>query len=67
MLINQYLFRFILKKLSDVVKKNVVKKDVDNARTRNTVDKIPNITNLATYTTLNGNIDEVKKTTSINN
>ena len=67
MLINQYLFRFIFKKLSDVVKKNVVKKDVDNAKTRNIEDKIPDIINLATYTTLNGNINEVEKITSINN
>ena len=67
MLINQYLFRFIFKKLSDVVKKNVVKKDVDNAKTRNIEDKIPDIINLANYTTLNGNINEVEKITSINN
>ena len=67
MLINQYLFRFIFKKLSDVVKENVVKKDVDNAKTRNIEDKIPDIINLATYTTLNGTINEVEKITSINN
>ena len=49
------------------MKKNVVKKHVDNAKTRNIEDKIPDITNLATYTTLNGNINEVEKITSINN
>ena len=42
-----------LSKLSDVVKNDVVKKDVYNAKIKNIEDKIPNITNLATNTTLN--------------
>ena len=43
----------VLSKLSDVVKNNVVKKDVYNAKIKNTEDKIPDITNLATATALN--------------
>ena len=42
-----------LSKLSDVVKIYVVKKDVSNAEIKNIEDKIPDITNLATNTTLN--------------
>ena len=42
-----------LSKLSDVVKNNVVKKDVYNAKIKNIEDKIADITNLATNTTLN--------------
>ena len=38
-----------LSKLSDVVKIDVVKKDVYNARIKNIEDKIPDITNLTTY------------------
>ena len=41
-----------LSKLSDLVK-NVVKKDVYNANIKNIEDKIPDITNLTTRTTLN--------------
>ena len=37
-----------LSKLSDVVKNDVVKKDVYNAKIKNIEDKIPDITNLAT-------------------
>ena len=48
-------------KLSDLVKNDVVKKDVYNSKIRNTEDKIPDITNLATNTTLNIKINEVKK------
>ena len=44
-----------LSKLSDVVK-NVVKKDIYNAKTKDIEDKIPDITNLATTTA----IDAVK-------
>ena len=47
-------------KLSDVVKNNVVKKDVYNAKIKNIEDKIPDITNLATNTTLNAKENEVK-------
>ena len=50
-----------LSKLSDVVKKNVVNKDVFNAKIKNIEEKIPDITNLATNTTLNVKINEVKK------
>ena len=49
-----------LSKLSDVVKNNVVKKDVYNAKIKNIEDKISNITTLATNTTINGKINEVK-------
>ena len=49
-----------LSKLSDVVKHDVVKKDVHNAKIKNIEDKIPDITNLATKTTLNAKINEVK-------
>ena len=50
-----------LSKLIDVVK-NVIKKDLCNFQLKNIQDKIPDITNLATNTTLNGNaeINEVK-------
>ena len=47
-------------KLSDVVKNAVVKKDVYNAKTKNIENKIPDITNLATKTTLNAKINKVK-------
>ena len=39
---------FDLSKLSNVVKNNVVKKDVYSAKIKNIEDKIPDITNLAT-------------------
>ena len=42
-----------LSKLSDVVKNDVIKKDVYNAKIKNTEDQIPTITNLATKTALN--------------
>ena len=41
-----------LSKLSDVVKNDVVKKDVNNAMIKYIEDKIPDITNLATNTDL---------------
>ena len=47
-------------KLSDVVKNAVVKKDVYNAKIKNIENKIPDITNLATKTTLNAKINKVK-------
>ena len=43
---------------SDAVKNDVVKKDTE--------DKAPDITNLATNTTLNAKINEVNTTTAIN-
>ena len=42
-----------LSKLSDVVKNDVIKKDAYNAKIKNIEDNLPNITNLATKTTLN--------------
>ena len=50
-----------LSKLYDVVKNYVVKKDVYNVQIKNIEDKIPDIANLATNTTLNAKINEVKK------
>ena len=47
-----------LSRLSDVVKNDVVKNDVHNAKIIKE-DKIPGITNLATNTTLCANINEV--------
>ena len=41
-----------LSKLSNVVKNIVIKKDVYNAKIKNTEDKIPDITNLATTASL---------------
>ena len=49
-----------LGKLSDVVKDDVVKKDVYNAKIRNIEDKIPDITNLTANATLNAKIYKVK-------
>ena len=47
-------------KLSDIVKNDVVKTDPHNAKTENTEDEKPDITNLATNTILNDKINEVK-------
>ena len=47
-------------KLSDVVKNDVVKKDVYNAKIKTIEDNIPDITNLTTNTTLDPNINEVE-------
>ena len=52
-----------LSKLSDVVKNDVVKKDVYNAEIKNVEDKILDITNLATNTAPNTEINQVKKNT----
>ena len=49
-----------LSKLSDVVKNDVVEKDVYNAKMKNIKGKISDITTLATKTTLNANTNEVK-------
>ena len=49
-----------LSKLSDIVKNDVVKKDVYNDKTKDIEDKIPDITNLATNSSLNTKINEVK-------
>ena len=56
-----------LSKLSDVVKNDVVKKDVYNAKIKNIEDKIPDITNLATTTTtaLNAKISEMPNLTDL--
>ena len=47
-------------KLSDLVKNDVVKKDVYNVKIKSIKDKISGITNLATNTTLNSKINEIK-------
>ena len=49
-----------LSKLNAAVKNDVGKKDVYNAKIKNIEDKIPDITNLATTTSLNAKINEVK-------
>ena len=49
-----------LSKLSVVVKNYFVKKDVYNYKIKNIEDKIPDITNLATETTLNAKINVLK-------
>ena len=49
-----------LRKLSDAVKNDVVKEDVYNAKIKDIEDKMPDITKLATNTTLNAKINEVK-------
>ena len=46
-----------LRKLSDVVKNDVVKKDEYNAKIKNIEDKIADIANLAANTTLNVKIN----------
>ena len=57
-----------LRKLSDVVKNDVVKKEIYNAKIKNIEDKIPDIINLSTNTTLNAKINEAKnEITSITN
>ena len=58
MLINQFLSIDLIK-LSAVVKNDVVKKDVYDAKIKNIEDKIPDITNLATNASLNAKINEV--------
>ena len=50
-----------LSKLSYLVKNDVVKKDVYNAKIKNIEDKIPDITNLVSNTTLKAKLNEVKK------
>ena len=54
-----------LRKLSDVVKNDIVKKDFPNAKIKNIEDKIPDIINLATNITLNAKINEVKGETQL--
>ena len=49
-----------LSKLSDVVKNDVIKKDVYSAKIKNIEDKIPDITNLAAKISLNAKINGVK-------
>ena len=48
-----------LSKRSYVVKNDIVKKDVYNAKIKNIEDKITNITNVATNASLNAKINEV--------
>ena len=54
------LFPVDLSKLSDVVENDVDKKDACNVKIKNIDDKIPDIINLATNTTLNTKINKVK-------
>ena len=49
-----------LSKLSDVAKNDAVKKDVYSAKIKNIEGKMPDITNLATKTNTNTEINEVK-------
>ena len=49
-----------LSKLNDAVKNDVVKEDAYNAVIINIEDKVPDITNLATKTTLNAKINEAE-------
>ena len=49
-----------LNKLSDVVKNDVVEKDLYNAKIKNIEDKIPDIIKLATITTLKVKVNEIK-------
>ena len=49
-----------LSKLSGEVKNDVVEKDVYNAKIKNTEDKISDITNLITNTTINTKTNEIK-------
>ena len=49
-----------LSKLSNVVKNDIVKKDVYNANTKNIEDKILQIINLATKTTLDAKLIRLK-------
>ena len=55
-----------LSKLSNVVKNDVVKKQY-NSKIKNIEDKIPDITNVATKTTLNAKINAKEEILSINN
>ena len=50
-----------LSKLSDILKHDVVKKDVHNAKIKNIEDKLPDITNLSTNITRDAKINGVKK------
>ena len=50
-----------LSRLSDVVKIDLFKKNVYNAKIKNTEDKIPDIIILATKSILNAKINEVKE------
>ena len=50
-----------LGKLSDIVKTDVVKKNLYNAKIKNVEDKVLDFANLAIKTTLNAKINEVKE------
>ena len=61
MLISQYIHvPNDLSKLSNIVKNDTVKKAVYNAKIKDIENKILDITNLATNTTLNAKINKVK-------
>ena len=48
-------------KINDIVKNDAIKKDVYNAKIKNIEDRIPNLTKVATNTTLNAKLNKVKK------
>ena len=50
-----------LSKINDIVKNDAIKKDVYNAKIKNIEDRVPNLTNVATNTTLNAKLDKLKK------
>ena len=54
-----------LSKLSDDVKNDGIKKDAYNAKMKNIEDKIPDLTNLATKTTLNASITNLATKTGL--
>ena len=49
-----------LSKLSDVVRNDIIKKDVYNAKIKNIEEKISDINNVATKASLNAKINEAK-------
>ena len=61
---NSVLLLVYLSKLSDVVKSDVVKEDVYNAKTKDIENKISDIFDLATNIARNARINEVKNETS---
>ena len=50
-----------LSKINDIVKNDAIKKDIYNAKIKNIEDRVPNLTNVATNTTLNAKLDKLKK------
>ena len=56
--LNKLAVPFDLSTLCDIVKNYVVKKNVYNVKIKNIEDKTPDVTNVATNTTLNAKINE---------